>query len=152
MQKFENNPRPPKDCWSRYYKHIQPPHFPQILAAQKIVRQIAHADESLRLLPCGSKKTPSHSTIISSFPYEAVSWKTAWRVVAKVEHHAGELFPRIGFIVTNLEMPNRAVVRFSITSGHGRAVDQGGQVGGKDDAAELPPRGTISSAVTALRR
>ena len=34
------------------------------------------------------------------------------RVVAKVEFHAGELFPRVGFIVTNLELPSRAVVRF----------------------------------------
>ena len=40
------------------------------------------------------------------------SWKTARRVVAKVEYHAGELFPRVGFIVTNLETPSRAVVRF----------------------------------------
>jgi hypothetical protein len=32
--------------------------------------------------------------------------------VAKVEHHVGELFPRVGFIVTNLPLPNRAVVRF----------------------------------------
>jgi hypothetical protein len=37
---------------------------------------------------------------------------TARRVVAKVEHHAGELFPRIGFVVTNLTLPSRAVVRF----------------------------------------
>src|SRR5438128_11824193 len=42
----------------------------------------------------------------------AASWKTARRVVAKVEHHAGELFPRVGFIVTNLTVPSRAVVRF----------------------------------------
>jgi hypothetical protein len=34
------------------------------------------------------------------------------RVVAEVEFHAGELFPRGGFIVTNLEIPGRAVVRF----------------------------------------
>jgi len=33
-------------------------------------------------------------------------------VVAKVELHAGELFPRIGFIVTSLETDSRAVVRF----------------------------------------
>jgi len=31
--------------------------------------------------------------------------------VAKVEHHAGKLFPSIGFIVTNLETPRRALVR-----------------------------------------
>ena len=43
--------------------------------------------------------------------YQGASWKTARRVVAKVEHHAGELFPRVGFIVTNLTLPSRAVVR-----------------------------------------
>jgi hypothetical protein len=32
--------------------------------------------------------------------------------VAKVEHHPGELFPQAGFIVTNLTLPSRAVVRF----------------------------------------
>ena len=33
-------------------------------------------------------------------------------MVAKVEFHFGELFPRVGFIVTNLETDSRAVVRF----------------------------------------
>jgi hypothetical protein len=32
--------------------------------------------------------------------------------VAKVAHHTGELFPRVGFIVTNLRLPSRAIVRF----------------------------------------
>jgi hypothetical protein len=36
---------------------------------------------------------------------------TARRVVAKIEFHFGELFPRIGFIVTNLALPSRGVVR-----------------------------------------
>src|SRR5260370_13469076 len=36
----------------------------------------------------------------------------ARRVVAKVEFHCGELFPRVGFIVTNLATSSRAVVRF----------------------------------------
>jgi len=30
----------------------------------------------------------------------------------EVEHHAGELFPRVGFIVTNLQTDSRAVVSF----------------------------------------
>ena len=47
-----------------------------------------------------------------SFHYQAGSWTLPRRVVAKVEHHAGELFPRVGFIVTNLQLPSRAVVRF----------------------------------------
>ncbi len=46
------------------------------------------------------------------FLYQAATWKTARRVLAKVEHHAGELFPRVGFIVTNMRLPSRAVVRF----------------------------------------
>jgi Transposase DDE domain group 1 len=46
------------------------------------------------------------------FLYQAASWKPARRVVAKVEFHFGELFPRVGFIVTNLETESRAVVRF----------------------------------------
>ncbi len=33
-------------------------------------------------------------------------------MVAKIEFHAGELFARVGFIVTNLELLSRAVVHF----------------------------------------
>jgi hypothetical protein len=57
---------------------------------------------------------PSHKPVVwyKGFLYRATSWNTARRVVAKVEHHAGELFPRIGFIVTNLTLPRRGVVRF----------------------------------------
>jgi Transposase DDE domain group 1 len=47
-----------------------------------------------------------------SFSYQAGSWTQPRRVVAKVEHHAGELLSRVGFIVTNLSLPSRAVVRF----------------------------------------
>jgi len=57
---------------------------------------------------------PSHKPVVwyKSFLYQAASWETARRVVAKVEFHFGELFPRVGFIVTNLETDSRAVVRF----------------------------------------
>jgi hypothetical protein len=44
------------------------------------------------------------------FLYQAASWKMARRMVAKVEFHFGELFPRVGFIVTSLSLPSRAVV------------------------------------------
>ena len=47
-----------------------------------------------------------------NFRYRAVSWKHERRVVAKVEWHAGELFPRVGFIVTNLRRWSRKVVKF----------------------------------------
>ena len=47
-----------------------------------------------------------------SFRYQAASWEIARRVVAKIEWHAGELFPRIGFIVTNLRWKHSNVVKF----------------------------------------
>ena len=31
------------------------------------------------------------------------------RKPAKVEHHLGELFPRVGFIVRNMTLPSRSV-------------------------------------------
>jgi hypothetical protein len=50
--------------------------------------------------------------LYSSFSYQAMSWDRPRRVVAKVEWHAGELFPRVGFIVTNLCRSEEGVVRF----------------------------------------
>ena len=46
------------------------------------------------------------------FPYRAATWDKARRVVAKVEWHRDELFPRIGFIVTNLGGGAARVTRF----------------------------------------
>jgi Transposase DDE domain group 1 len=46
------------------------------------------------------------------FSYQAQSWKKARRVVVKVEWHPGELYPRVGFIVTNLARPAERVVAF----------------------------------------
>jgi Transposase DDE domain group 1 len=52
---------------------------------------------------------PSHKPVIwyKGFLYQAASWKAARRVVAKVKFHFGALFPRVGFIVTNLNLPSR---------------------------------------------
>ena len=48
----------------------------------------------------------------ASFSYQAQSWRKPRRVVAKVEWHPGELYPRVGFIVTNLARPAERVVTF----------------------------------------
>ena len=48
----------------------------------------------------------------ASFGYRAGSWNKARRVVAKVEWHPGELYPRVGFIVTNMTRPAERVVAF----------------------------------------
>ena len=55
----------------------------------------------------------------ASFRYQAQSWSRARRVVAKVEWHPGELYPRVGFMVTNLRRSARRVVAFS--NGRGTA-------------------------------
>ncbi len=48
----------------------------------------------------------------ASFSYQAGSWSRPRRVVAKVEWHPGELYPRVGFIVTNMTRPAERVVAF----------------------------------------
>ena len=48
----------------------------------------------------------------ANFSYRAGSWSKARRVVVKVEWHPGELYPRVGFIVTNLLRHAERVVAF----------------------------------------
>ena len=48
----------------------------------------------------------------ASFNYQAGSWTKPRRVVAKVEWHPDELYPRVGFIVTNMTRPAERVVAF----------------------------------------
>jgi hypothetical protein len=57
---------------------------------------------------------PSHHVqrLYKSFHYKAASWSHPRRVVAKVEWHLGELFPRVGFIVTNLRSSSKNIVGF----------------------------------------
>ena len=48
----------------------------------------------------------------ASFRYQARSWNKPRHVVAKVEWHPGELYPRVGFIVTNLARSTEGIVAF----------------------------------------
>jgi hypothetical protein len=58
-------------------------------------------------------RPPNHvRRYYASFSYRAGSWDKARRVVAKVEWHPGELFPRLGFIVTNLSRSAERVTLF----------------------------------------
>src|ERR687885_315078 len=70
-------------------------------------RRIAH----LLKHPVGR---PPHEVrrFYASFRYQAQSWSRSRRVVAKVEWHPGELYPRVGFLVTNLCRPPERVVAF----------------------------------------
>jgi hypothetical protein len=57
---------------------------------------------------------PSNKPVVRyhDFLYQADSWHKPRRVVAKIEWHKGELFPRVGFIVTNLRRSAEGVVEF----------------------------------------
>jgi hypothetical protein len=48
----------------------------------------------------------------ASFRYQAQSWNKPRHVVAKVEWYPGELYPRVGFIVTNLARSAEGIVAF----------------------------------------
>jgi hypothetical protein len=48
----------------------------------------------------------------ASFSYQAKSWKKPRRVVAKIEWHPGELYPRVGFVVTNLARTAERIIVF----------------------------------------
>jgi hypothetical protein len=48
----------------------------------------------------------------ASFSYQAQSWNRSRHVVAKVEWHPGELYPRVGFIVSNLARSAEGIVAF----------------------------------------
>ena len=73
-----------------------------------------------------------------SFHYQAKSWTTPRRIVAKVEHHRGELFPRVGFIVTNMALPSRSVVRFYNKRGTAEPWIKEGKTGDALDAVVVP--------------
>ena len=57
---------------------------------------------------------PSNKPVVwyHEFQYQAGTWDKPRRVVAKIEHHKGDLFPRVGFIVTNLRRKPWKVVKF----------------------------------------
>ena len=65
----------------------------------------------LLIRPVG--RPPKRPVILyDDFWYRAESWDRARRMVAKVEWHQGELFSRVGFIVTNMTAGPEGVVRF----------------------------------------
>jgi len=54
-------------------------------------------------------KSGVHVRVIE-FQYQAEKWNKPRRVVCKIEWHVGELFPRVGFIVTNWNLEAHKVV------------------------------------------
>ena len=91
------------------YEYVEPKGFYAIrLPANDVLhREIDH----LMIRPVG-RPSLKPKVFYHSFTYQAGSWDRPRRVVAKAEWHCDELFPRIGFIVTNLRWRNKRVVEF----------------------------------------
>jgi hypothetical protein len=83
------------------------PYAIRIPANDVLMRGIDH----LMTRPVG-RPPEGPRVVYHDFSYRAKSWKRPRRVVAKIEWHQGELFPRIGLIATNLSRIARNVVRF----------------------------------------
>ena len=82
--------------------------MPIRLSANKIrERRIGHLLKRRRGRP--STRVEWH---YANFTYQAKSWSKTRRVVAKVEWRPGELFPRVGFVVTTLTVPDERVFEF----------------------------------------
>jgi len=82
------------------------------------------------------------------FSYQAVSWDWPRRVVAKVEWHRGELFPRVGFVVTNMSARPKGMVHFYNGRGTTEQWIKGREVRPELDPAVMPQvRGQPGKAV-----
>jgi hypothetical protein len=79
----------------------------RIKANNKLYEKIDH----LMTRPVG-RPSKRPKVLFHDFSYRSASWTKPRKVIAKVEWHAGELLPRIGFIVTNLQRKPENVVRF----------------------------------------
>ena len=104
---FALMPPSPSRRYTEYLETRQIDYAIRLPANEVLQRKIAHL---LTRPPEG----PSPKPIVSyhDFTYQAQSWNVSRRVVAKVEWHQGELFPRVAFIVTNLSYPTIGIVRF----------------------------------------
>src|SRR3954469_3009580 len=82
------------------YELLEAPGYGYVIrlpANAVLQRRIAH----LLKRPVG-RPPKKPQVFFASFSYQAQNWTKPRRVVAKVEWHQGELYPRVGFILTNL--------------------------------------------------
>ena len=79
------------------------------LSINDTLKRIMEPETSTR--PVGSPPKSGVKVQLLEFSYRAVTWKKRRRVVCKIEWHNDELYPRVGFIMTNSTHPAWKVVR-----------------------------------------
>ncbi|MGO9021980.1 MAG: transposase [Syntrophobacteraceae bacterium] len=102
--------------------------------------------------PAGRPPKSGVQVRVIEFQYQAERWNKSRRVVCKIEWHVGELFPRVGFIVTNSNLQAEQV----ITIYNGRAEIENRIKEGKNtlrwDKTNLAERGDCRKSSKASRR
>ena len=92
------------------YEYLEPRHIGYAirLPANEVLQ------ERVKHLLKRSEGRPPKKPIVwyHDFLYQAGSWDRPRGVVTKVDWHRGELFPRVGFIVTNLSTKAKGVLHF----------------------------------------
>jgi len=98
----------------------------RLKASAVLEREIEH----LLTRPVG-RPSRKPKVFYHSFHYQVKSWLRSRRVVARVEWHQGELFPRVGFIATNflrrLALP-KSIRQWSLTTLREKLVKIGAKV------------------------
>ena len=88
------------------------PFMPVLRSTHGSKRRVISTPSGCPRMPCcvrrsQSAERPSLTKVkefFEDFAYQAASWGKESRVIANIEWHPGELFPRVGFIVTNMPM------------------------------------------------
>ena len=124
---------------------------PRATSTPSVSRPTRFFQESIvHLLTRPVGRPPNHvRRFHASFSYQAGSWSSKRRVVAKIEWHPGQLFPRVGFIVTNLSRPAERVTKCYNGRGTAEQYIKEAQERDQLDAAvmsQLPQQRGASSA------
>jgi Transposase DDE domain group 1 len=95
------------DAWRSGRQHLERPRRLHVLSSEGIeyaIRLPANQILQVEIAPLLKRPVGRRAHYVQrfykSFRYQASSWTRPRRVVAKVEWHPGELFARVGFIVT----------------------------------------------------
>lgn len=78
-------------------------------------RLAKYAEDQLSELTYSNKM--DYAVVYDEFEYQAASWEYPRRVVVKVEKPANQFFYQYAFIVTNMDLPPRDILRFYCNRG-----------------------------------
>jgi len=77
------------------------------------IKENSRLDEKVEKAIKAIRKNKRKTVVMyKDFLYQAVSWNKPRRIIAKIEQYPNELFPKVGFIITNLKWRDKKVVKF----------------------------------------